>query len=100
MQKPRLVSELVQITKPIGETNGVAGLVARDLLLVASSGHHLSSHGPLIKEDILCQDQDPSNDMPTLRRTATFHVVNVVEDLDFEEEYCNNIHVRRRRRQA
>ena len=60
LQKTMLVSELYGITKSIAKTDGVAGLVARDLLRVAPSGHSPSSHGPLIEEELLSQDQDPS----------------------------------------
>ena len=98
LQKTMLVSELYGITKSIAKTDGVAGLVACDLLRAAPSGHSPSSQGPLVEEELLSQDQDPSNDMPNLRRTTTFQVVNVVEDLDFGEENNTDIRVRRRRR--
>ncbi|KAL1826536.1 hypothetical protein ACET3Z_004948 [Daucus carota] len=98
LQKTMLVSKLYGITKSIAKTDGVAGLVARDLLRAAPSGHSPSSQGPLVEEGLLSQDQDPSNDMPNLRRTTTFQVVNVVEDLDFGEENNTDIRVRRRRR--
>ena len=73
--------------------------MAGDLLPVEPSGYSPSSQGPVIKEEILSQPEDPPNDMPTIRRTTIFQVVNVVEDLDFEEE-CSDIRVRRTRRQA